>query len=746
MPRRIAIILGVNLLVLLAALWIAGGILNGLDRQRGRERLERLASDFHQEMLLQQNQALRLSEARRSNNSRREEEARVESIRGRDRIDSLLQQMSERSLPETGLASHLGTQATALKNAMEEIRNGRDVSRNQDELNQMAADFFAEMAPWQAENRQVMEQIRRRCRGRVLLLLLLLLLYAAGSWLNSWRLWHRQRRTLQNYLRLAFEQTLPQPAAPDPLLLDGGETEPVLRTICERYQKDSRQKDLFFAGMSHEIRTPLNGLVGFLSNFAETPLNDQQKQYLRIIESSARGLMHVINEILDYSKLQAGQMALEEVPFDLRILIDERVAIARQLARDKPLKVRLDFPGSEPLVIRADPARLRQVLDNLLSNAVKFTERGEIALEVQDARQPDGRLHLDFAVRDSGIGIPLNVQEKLFRPFAQGDESISRRFGGTGLGLSISAALIELMGGKLALHSRPGEGSCFSFQLQAASAKPEAQVRFSALYRVKLPQAELKKFWALLVDDTPTNLFLLETICQGSGLPYRTAENGRQAVELCRQQRFDVIFMDIQMPIMDGYTAIGEIRKLPHGGLPHIVALTASALQEEIDRAFAAGASAFIPKPFERDQILLCLADALNLTPERQFREQVQQPESAEAAIVRRMHDFMREQYLISLGEIKMILAQTVADWRPVLDNLTAYAQQGHADETIAILQRLKGQLAAIGLLEQSEETLAIMDAYRHHERERGQAMIMGLCQVLSRIFRALEQEVTVLQ
>ena len=336
-------------------------------------------------------------------------------------------------------------------------------------------------------------------------------------------------------------------------------------------------------------------------------------------------------------------------------------------------------------------------------------------------------------------------QDHLFKPYEQADISIARRYGGTGLGLTISHSLVELLGGRLQVKSSPGEGSCFYFTLQCAASKPEEQVHLSDLYHVKLPRTELKKHWALLVDDTLTNLFLLETICQSVGLPYRTAENGREALDLCRQQHFDLIFMDIQMPIMDGYTAIREIRKLPDAATTTIIALTASAYQEDVEKALGAGSTGFIPKPFERDQLLLCIAEALGITPERELRAADRElAESPEVATVRRMHDFMREQYQLSLGEIKMLLAQTLADWRPLLDNLGSYAQQGNEQETLALLHRLKGQLAAIGLLDHSEKTVTIMEAFREGRREEGQTMILGFIQSLTRIFKLLEGDVTV--
>ncbi|MFA6931515.1 MAG: response regulator, partial [Lentisphaeria bacterium] len=640
--------------------------------------------------------------------------AEQNSLRSRDKLNQLFQQLTE-NIKQADAASEAFRQQlrqdwNLLEGYMQDLRTGYEASLNKA---LSAATAIQDKIGSQLKlNREKEQNISASLLRLTITWCLLAILLLSALMIRQIRKKRQQQCISSTFLALSKE--LDREELPDANQEEGlsesqisNDLEKTFATCFERFQKAHQRKDNFFASMSHEIRTPLNGLVGFLGNMAETPLNDQQKQYLRIIDSSARSLMHVINQILDYSKIQAGRLALEDIAFDLQNFVEERVAVARQLAKNKPLKVHLEFSGSQPQIVRADAGRLRQVLDNLLNNAVKFTDRGEVVLEVNCSRasETDSSLLADFAVRDSGVGIPFNVQQRLFKPFAQADDTIARRFGGTGLGLSISSSLVKLMGGQLNLRSRPGEGSCFSFSLRVLSAKPEEQVRISELYRVILPRTELKKYWALLVDDTPTNLFLLETICQSVGLPYRTAENGREALELCRQQRFDLIFMDIQMPIMDGYTAIREIRKLDNSARTHIIALTASAFQEDIDRALGAGSTGFIPKPFERDQLLLCIADALGVCAERKFREPQLAQESSEGASVRRMHDFMREQYQISLGEIKMILAQTVTDWRPVLDNLTTYAQQGNAEETIAILQRLKGQLVSIGLTDHSEQT-----------------------------------------
>ncbi len=557
-----------------------------------------------------------------------------------------------------------------------------------------------------------------------------LLLAANAAW--YWTDIHNRLKQLSLQLvSTGGEKTVYQP------LHDISDIGPALKRYSESSGQRVQGHEFFLAEMSHEIRTPLNGVIGFLSNLGATPLNSQQKQYVRIIESSARSLLHVINEVLDYSKINGGKMELEDVAFDLRALAEDRIAMASQLGKAK----------ADPVIVRGDPNRLRQVLDNLLSNAVKFTERGEVCLEIQLGDTGGEQLVVDFAVKDSGIGIPASKLPDLFQPFKQADSSVSRKYGGTGLGLSISSSLVGLMGGKLEVWSRQGEGSRFYFMLQMTKANAAEQVRLPGSFRIALPRNELKKHCALLVDDTTTNLFLLETVCQSIGLPYRTAANGAEAVELCMKQKFDVIFMDIQMPVMDGYTAIREIRKLQTSTMSAIIALTASAFQEDVERALAAGATGFIAKPFERNQLLMCIADALVIEPVREAIEETDTQESEDAATVRQMHNFMREQYQISLGEIKMTLAQTVADWRPLLDNLRIHAKKGNGTDTRAILHRLKGQLSSIGLPEQSEQAAMLMECLTDDSvPEQALNGIDELIRDLSRVFRLLEQDVTVVK
>lgn len=740
--RQLSILLGVAAYVLLSV--VIGILLRSRLSASGRisSILSEVGGSWHQELILSQSifEAQRAGRSEKRDHAQRALHAEQERQDTRLRMLMMMPDVSDRAdiLRLYDIHGMVGGQLKA-------IAESRDISRPLEELSRCIGEADDII-------RKTNDAIGRRIMAYAIFCWIwpLPLLGLLGYWLFILSRRRKcQLQTLRNYLSVPVGQLLEEPArharrdpsaTEDPTFAEG------MDELLRRIRKESQSREKFIATMSHEIRTPMNGLLGFLSSLKETQLSDQQRQYLKIIDSSAKGLVHVINEILDFTKLRAGKLTASEVTFDLRSFAEERVALARQSARGKPLKVNLLFHGAvEPVLMRTDPSLLRQILDNLLGNGVKFTERGEVALEIQVTPLDGGRLSIDFAVRDSGIGMTQSEQDHLFKPYEQADISIARRYGGTGLGLTISHSLVELLGGRLQVKSSPGEGSCFYFTLQCAASKPEEQVHLSDLYHVKLPRTELKKHWALLVDDTLTNLFLLETICQSVGLPYRTAENGREALDLCRQQHFDLIFMDIQMPIMDGYTAIREIRKLPDAATTTIIALTASAYQEDVEKALGAGSTGFIPKPFERDQLLLCIAEALGITPERELRAADRElAESPEVATVRRMHDFMREQYQLSLGEIKMLLAQTLADWRPLLDNLGSYAQQGNEQETLALLHRLKGQLAAIGLLDHSEKTVTIMEAFREGRREEGQTMILGFIQSLTRIFKLLESDVTV--
>jgi PAS domain S-box-containing protein len=377
----------------------------------------------------------------------------------------------------------------------------------------------------------------------------------------------------------------------------------------------SRLKSQFLANMSHEIRTPLNAVIG-LSQLALTE-PDQAKvhQYIGIVHQSGAALLGVIDDLLDFSKIEAGYLSLEAVPFDLSALLDALCQTLSVTADAKGVPLRMRVNPAVPRMVVGDPSRVRQVLTNLLSNALKFTARGEIALEVEPGPSPG---EIRFAVRDTGIGISAELMATLFRPFSQGDASMSRRFGGTGLGLSISRQLAQMMRGDLTVESTPGVGSVFHLHLLVglATSAQESALRSKGTRRATETFTavwELGGRRVLLVEDNAVNQLLARALLTKAGVEVTVAENGRSAVERAceRGARFDAILMDVQMPEMDGYEATRAIRASLGAACPPIIALTAHAMADEAERCLDAGMVAHLSKPIVVHELYATLAKYL---------------------------------------------------------------------------------------------------------------------------------------
>lgn len=398
------------------------------------------------------------------------------------------------------------------------------------------------------------------------------------------------------------------------------EAEQAMRIAKDEADKANAAKSMFFAQMSHELRTPLNAITGYLYLLEKTPLDDKQKKYCRSIEVSSENLLGLINNVLDFSKIESGKMELENTDFDLIQLLSDVCGVMENSAAQKNIALIPDISGDIPMYVKGDPLRLKQVLINLLGNGLKFTSYGSVTLSAEYLGEVNGKALMEFSVTDTGIGIAEEDIPKIFEPFVQTDAGVTRKYGGTGLGLPISQKIVQnASGGKYSIEvsSEQGKGSRFSFKTEFEYGECSENDR-----EAESSDGFENEVHILLVDDNKVNLDIEREILRLYGAEVITAECGAEAVEYAREHSPDLIFLDLHMPDMDGYETARRIRQIKSCRLTPIIALTADVVSGVDEKVRAAGMNDYISKPFDPEKLRALVKEYLGIAktaPERLY-------------------------------------------------------------------------------------------------------------------------------
>jgi PAS domain S-box-containing protein len=494
-------------------------------------------------------------------------------------------------------------------------------------------------------------------------------------------------------------------------------------------EQANQAKTEFLARMSHEIRTPLNAIINLTELSLMEHLSEEQREYLRTAKSSADHLLMIINDLLDYSRLEVGRLNLVEQVFDLAEVVEASLASVRQQARKKGLDLRAELPETARAEFRGDPVRLRQVLINLLGNAVKFTDQGEVSLEVSLAgeHEPPAAgepVEVLFQVADTGPGIAEEDAELLFDPFEQGEGGMTRRHGGTGLGLAICNELVEKMEGSIWFESDPGSGSRFFFTARLVALGPQPEVDEAAPAEAREP-ARPKR--VLLVEDTPENVTVGMAVLGKLGHEPVSASNGIEALEALRAEPFDMVLMDVEMPGMDGIEATRRLRAGEAGPLnlkTPVVAVTAHAVDGYRERCLEAGMTGFVTKPFSLAEFGRLLGKAAPVPAEGVLdKEEAMRRLDGDDDL----YEMLREEFLTGCQD-KML-------------RLRGFQREGDMAELHMLAHTVKGACAAIGARRCSETAKDLEDAARLEKREQTAGLVARLEQEMDLVRAALEAD-----
>ena len=500
------------------------------------------------------------------------------------------------------------------------------------------------------------------------------------------------------------------------------------KRLTERSEDSSSSKSEFLATMSHEIRTPLNSIIGMAEVLAETELTSEQQNFVRIFRSAGESLLEIINDILDLSKIEAGQTEFEAVDFHLPSLLDSVTSILSVRAAEQNTLVTTTIHPSVPDGLRGDPTRLRQILINLVGNGLKFTENGTVEISV--TRDSDSNLL--FSIKDNGIGIPKEKQELIFESFTQADSLTTRKYGGTGLGLTICQKLTKIMGGRIWLKSVPGKGSTFFF---TCSFNPALSDPLPCAEKSEPPPSceILQPAQILLVDDNEDNRNLLHLYLRNTPYSLKTAQNGAEAVNMFKQSTFDLVIMDIEMPVLDGYEATKQLRQWEekqHLETTPIIALTAHAFVRFRKKCVEAGCSDYLTKPVRRDTLIRTLSAHLN---PKQDSNGKSPPPAANTEILNKTDRGATPQ--VSLDpKIKKLLPRFLENKRNDAKHLLQTIEKENMEELAKEAHTIKGTSWMYGFKKLGDICLDLEQAARKNDAKRAHKLSLLINDYLDKV------------